>query len=167
MVSSVSWEWELLLLSIKLGVKLAFIYDGIRIFRFFIPHGNIIISIEDLLFWIYAGIIIFELQLAQSNGVLRGFSILGMLLGMFLYSKLFGERLLFVAEKGSIVFKRQLTKLEKVFKINSGRKKSVSNNIRRKHGSKKKAKEDKEANPSRCNSGYNGSNRDACSGCDK
>ena len=118
MVSSVYWEWELLLLAIRLGIKLAFIYDGIRIFRFFVPHGNIIISIEDLFFWIYAGIIIFELQLEQSNGVLRGFSILGMLLGMFLYSKLLGERLLFAAEKGSVVFKRQLTKLGKVFKMN-------------------------------------------------
>ena len=84
MVSSVYWEWELLLLAIRLGIKLAFIYDGIRIFRFFVPHGNIIISIEDLFFWIYAGIIIFELQLEQSNGVLRGFSILGMILGSYI-----------------------------------------------------------------------------------
>ena len=167
MVSSVYREWELLFLAIKLGVKLAFIYDGIRIFRFFVSHGDFMISIEDLFFWIYAGIIIFELQLEQSNGVLRGFSILGMLLGMLLYSKLFGERLLLMAEKGSTVFKRQLTKLGKVFKINLGRRKSVSKNIRRKHDSKKKAKKNKEANPSGCDFGYNSSGSDACSSCNK
>ena len=167
MVSSVYWEWELLLLAIRLGIKLAFIYDGIRIFRFFVPHGNIIISIEDLFFWIYAGIIIFELQLEQSNGVLRGFSILGMLLGMFLYSKLLGERLLFAAEKGSVVFKRQLTKLGKVFKMNLRKQKSVSKNIRRKHGSKKKKKETKKGNPSGSDSGYDGSNCNACGGSNK
>ena len=165
MVSSVYWEWELLLLTVKLGIKLAFIYDGIRVFRFFVSHRNIIISIEDLLFWIYAGIIIFELQLEQSNGVLRGFSILGMLLGMFLYSKLLGERLLFVAEKGSVVFKRQLTEFGKVFKMNLGRQKSVSKNVRRKHGRKKEKKEDEKANPSGSDYGHDDSNCDACGGC--
>ena len=167
MVSSVYWEWELLLLTIKLGIKLAFIYDGIRIFRLFVSHGNIMISIEDLFFWFYAGIVIFELQLEQSNGVLRGFSILGMLLGMFLYNKILGEKLIFVAEKGSTVFKRRLTKFGKVFKMNLSRKKSVSKNLRRKHGGKKKKKEDKNANPSGSDSGYDGSYSDACGGCSK
>ena len=167
MVSSVYWEWELLLLAVKLGIKLAFIYDGIRIFRFFVSHGKIMISIEDLFFWIYAGMIIFELPLKQSNGVLRGFSVLGMLLGMFLYNKLLGERLLLVAEKGSAVFKRQLTKLGKVFKMNLRRQKSVSKNVRRKHGRKKEKKEDKEANSSGSDSGYDGSNCDAGGGSNK
>ena len=167
MVSSVYWEWELLLLAVKLGIKLAFIYDGIRIFRFFVSHGKIMISIEDLFFWIYAGMIIFELQLKQSNGVLRGFSVLGMLLGMFLYNKLLGERLLLVAEKGSVVFKRQLTKLGKVFKMNLRRQKSVSKNVRRKHGRKKEKKEDKEADSSGSDSGYDGSNCDAGGGSNK
>ena len=167
MVSSVYWEWELLLLAVKLGIKLAFIYDGIRIFRLFVSHKNIIISMEDLFFWIYAGIIIFELQLEQSNGVLRGFSILGMLMGMFLYSRLLGEKLLFVAEKGSSVFKRQLTEIGKVFKINLREEKSVSKNVRRKHGRKKKKKENKEANTSGSDSGNDGSSGDACGSCNK
>lgn len=167
MISSVYWEWELLLLSIKLGIKLAFVYDGIRLFRIFVFHRNIFISIEDLFFWIYAGIIIFEQQLEQSNGVLRGFSILGMLLGMFLYSKLLGERMLLTAEKGSVVFKRQLTETGKIFKMGLGGQKSVSKNIRRKHGRKKKAKEDKKANTSGSDSGYDGSNCNACGSCNK
>ena len=163
MVSSVYWEWELLILAIKLGIKLSFIYDGIRIFRIFVSHKNIVISLEDLCFWIYAGIMMFEFQLEQSNGVLRGFSILGMLLGMFLYSKLLGERLLFWAEKGSLFFKRQLTEIGKVFKINLCRQKSVSKNIGRKHGSKKEKKR-KKTEPTGNDSGYDGSNCDACSG---
>ena len=82
MVSSVYWEWSLLLQAIKLGVKLTFVYDGIRIFRILIKHKNIVASIEDIFFWMYSSIIIFEMQLEQSDGVLRGFCILGMLLGM-------------------------------------------------------------------------------------
>ena len=167
MISSIYEEWELLLLAVKLGIKLAFLYDGIRIVRFFIAHKNVIISLEDLCFWSYAGMVIFELQLEQSHGMLRGFTILGMLLGMFLYSKLLGDRLLLTAEKGSIVFKRQLTEIGKVFKMKLYRQKSVSKDVRRKHGREKKKKEDKDANPSGSNCGHDGSNCDACSGCHK
>lgn len=145
MVSSVYWEWALLLQTIKLGIKLAFIYDGFRIFRILIHHKNVFISMEDLLFWIYSAIIIFELQLELSEGVLRGFSILGMLLGMYLYNKILGERLVLLAEKGISLFKRQLTEVGKVFKIVLCKHRSVLTKSRSKHGKKKNTGKKKEA----------------------
>lgn len=148
MVSSVYWEWELLLQTIKVGIKLAFVYDGIRIFRILISHKNIIISIEDLFFWIYATWIIFQLQLERSNGVLRGFSILGMLLGMFLYNKILGERLLLLAEKGIGLFKRQLTETGKMFKMKLCKQRNVCTKIRSKHGKKKNSGKKEEAEQS-------------------
>lgn len=163
MVSDIYREWELLLLAIQLGIKLAFIYDGIRIFRFLIAHNNIFVSIEDLIFWTYAAIVIFEMQLERSYGVMRGFSILGMLLGMYLYSKILGERMLALAEKGSIVFKRQLTGIGKVFKIGLGKQKSVSKNNRRKHDEEKKNKKREETKQTGGHSGYHGSGCNACS----
>lgn len=144
MVSSVYWEWELLLQTIKLGIKLAFIYDGIRMFRILIHHNGVFISIEDLFFWTYSTIIIFELQLEQSDGVLRGFSILGMLLGMFLYNKILGERLVFLAEKGIGFFKRRLTETGKMFKIKLCKHLGVSKNNRRRNGKKKDSSKKKE-----------------------
>ena len=117
MVSSVYWEWELMVTAIKLGMKLAFIYDGILIFRFFLSHKNIIISIEDFFFWFYSSAVIFRLQLAQSDGVLRGFCILGMLSGMLIYNTILGNPLIKMAEKGIDVAKRQLTERIKVLKI--------------------------------------------------
>ena len=134
MVSSVYWEWSLLLQAIKLGVKLTFVYDGLRIFRILIKHKNIVASIEDIFFWMYSSIIIFEMQLEQSDGVLRGFCILGMLLGMYLYSKILGEYLVAMAEKGIILFKRRLTGILKMFKIKLCKHGNVSEKNRRKHG---------------------------------
>lgn len=145
MVSSVYKEWELLLQTIKLGIKLAFIYDGIRILRILISHKNIIISLEDLFFWIYATWIIFQLQLEKSEGVLRGFSILGMTLGMFLYNKILGERLLFLAEKGIGLFKRQLTEIGKMLKMRLCKQRAVCTKIRSKHGKKKNSSKKEEA----------------------
>ena len=134
MVSSVYWEWSLLLQAIRLGVKLTFIYDGIRMFRILIKHKNIVISIEDIIFWVYASVIIFEMQLKQSDGMFRGFCILGMLLGMYLYSKILGERLVVMAEKGITLFKRRLTGMIKMFKIKLCKHCDVSGKNRRKHG---------------------------------
>ena len=136
MVSSVYWEWSLFLLAIRLGVKLTFIYDGIRMFRILIKHKNIWISIEDIFFWMYAAVIIFEMQLEQSNGMLRGFCILGMFLGMYLYSKFLGEHLVALAEKGITLFKRWLTSVVKMFKIKLRKQCDVSGKNRRKHGKK-------------------------------
>lgn len=137
MVSSVYWEWELLLQSIKLGIKLTFIYDGIRIFRILITHKNFVMSIEDLFFWIYATWIIFSFQLKESHGVFRGFFVLGMLFGMVFYNKVLGERLVLLAEKGIGLFKRQLTEIGKLIKIKLGKQENVCTKIRRKHGEKK------------------------------
>ena len=145
MVSSVYWEWELLLITIKLGVKLALFYDIIRIFRFMISHRNFVISVEDFLFWIYATLVIFRLQLEQSDGVLRGFSVLGMLLGMFLYNKLLGERLVSLAEKGIASSKRRLTERTKMFKIKLSKHGDVFKKIRSEHGRKKNSGKEKEA----------------------
>lgn len=145
MVSSVYWEWELLLTTVKLGVKLAFVYDGVRMFRFLISHKNIFISLEDFVFWIYASCILFKLQLEQSNGILRGFSILGILLGMFLYNKLIGERLIYLAEKGIGFAKRQLTECKKMLKIKLCKHCNVFKNNRSKHGRKKNSGKKKEA----------------------
>ena len=145
MVSSVYWEWELLLTAIKLGVKLAFIYDGIRIFRFLMLHKNRTVSLEDFFFWMYASCMIFQLQLKQSNGILRGFSILGVMIGMLLYNTLLGERLVGMAEKGIGFTKRRLTERKKVLKIKLCKKCDAFRKSRSEHGREKNPYKKKEA----------------------
>lgn len=138
MVASVYWEWDFFIQTIKLGVKLAFIYDGFLIFRLLCPHRNIVVSVEDLIYWIYASVIFFQLQLDQSEGVLRGFAILGIILGMMLYNKLFGEKLIALAEKWICFFKRRLTAIGNMVKIKLCRYGCVSKKNRREDGRKTK-----------------------------
>ena len=137
MVASVYWEWELLLTAIKLGIKLTLFYDILCIFRFIISHKNYVISLEDFFFWVYAAGIIFQLQLELSNGVLRGFSVLGMLLGMILYNALFGKRMVSLAENGIRITKRRLTEYTKVFKMKLCKHRDVFKKNRSKHDRKK------------------------------
>ena len=104
MVSSVYWEWELFLLSIKIGLKIAFIYEIMLIFRMFIAHKKWIKMAEDLCYWIYATAILFQLQYRYSNGVLRGFSVLGVLVGMVLYYIVVGKSVHKLVERGRRIY---------------------------------------------------------------
>ena len=100
MVSSVYWEWEIFLLSIRLGIKLALIYEGIVILRLLIPHNHWVKNVEDLCYWIYATTQLFKLQYEQSNGVFRGFCVLGVSLGMMIYYNLIGRYINKLKDKG-------------------------------------------------------------------
>ena len=100
MVSSVYWEWELFLLSIKVGLQIAFTYEVVLIFRIFVRHGKWVKMIEDLCYWLYATAILFKLQYNYSQGVLRGFSILGVFLGMMLYYIVVGKPINRLVENG-------------------------------------------------------------------
>ena len=91
MVSSVYWEWELFLLSVKIGIQIAILYEVIIVFRTFIKHRKWIRATEDLVYWIYVTVILYKVQYRYSNGVLRGFSILGVFLGMMLYYIVVGK----------------------------------------------------------------------------
>ena len=165
MVSSVYWEWELLIIAIKLGVKLTLLYDVICMFRFLISHNDFFVSVEDFFFWFYAAVLVFELQLGQSDGVLRGFTVLGMFVGMFLYSKLIGEKLVNLAEKGIGFTKRQLTKRAKMFKIDLCKHCDVSRKNRRRYGKKKNSGKKEETEQSGNAAGNDGSIGNDVSSC--
>ena len=100
MVSSVYWEWELFLLSLKVGIQIAFVYEVILLFRMFVKHGKWTKMIEDLSYWLYVTSIMFKLQYRYSNGVLRGFSVLGVFLGMMLYYIVVGKTINRLVENG-------------------------------------------------------------------
>jgi len=165
MVSSVYWEWSLLMYAIKLGIKMAFVYDGIRIFRLLISHQNFWISIEDLFYWIYVTVIMFRTQLEYSDGVLRGFAILGMAIGMITYNRLLGERLIALAKKWIGFIKRLLTARMKMLKIKLCKHERVSVISRRGHGKKKISGKEKKTKPFRNDIGiHGGSDIDVSSG---
>lgn len=71
--------------SCLLGMCLGIVYDIFRISRLAVKTCNIIIFIEDLLFFIIVTISSFVYLIANNEGVMRGFLLIGELLGAILY----------------------------------------------------------------------------------
>lgn len=76
-----------LLYAFASGIYITFIYDILRILRRVVPHKGLLVSLEDLVFWIFCAIHIFQLMHRESNGSLRWFAVMGALAGMLLYKK--------------------------------------------------------------------------------
>ena len=55
-------------------------------------------AIEDILYWIVSAVLIFRMMYVRNNGIIRGFSLIGILLGMILYKYSISE---FLVEKVS------------------------------------------------------------------
>ena len=81
-------ENEFLLHALLMGIFITFVYDILRILRRAIPHNGLMVSLEDLGFWIYCAEKVFLMMYHESDGNLRWFAVIGALTGMFLYKKL-------------------------------------------------------------------------------
>lgn len=78
-------------ISILWGAIVILTYDALRIFRRLKKHGNIMIAAQDILFWMAASIFIFVMIYQVNDGIIRGFCILGMTIGMVLYHFILSE----------------------------------------------------------------------------
>lgn len=125
-------EQLFLLHSFLTGAQIGAVYDVLRILRRVFPHRDLVVSAEDLLFWIGTAAEVFLLLYRENNGQLRWYAVLGAGLGLFLYERLLGRygvkwlsRLLSKMKccmgkglaKGSAFLKRGLTKLHKLYTI--------------------------------------------------
>ena len=71
--------------SILIGGALFLFYDILRIFRRVVPHGNFWIGVEDFLYWLCCTAVVFVMLYQENDGMVRGFSIGGIVFGMLLY----------------------------------------------------------------------------------
>lgn len=81
----VSSELWVFLWTICGGIILGFVFDIFRIKRRIIKTGIVLITIEDLLYWIFAALIFFFTIYLFNEGQIRGFTIIGCLLGAVFY----------------------------------------------------------------------------------
>lgn len=93
------------------GCWLLAVYDGLRLFRLLVPHGELWRGIEDFLYWMYAGVTTFGLLYRQNGGQPRAYMIGSVLAGMICYDLLI-SRFVFkllkkLAEKFRIDRKKQ------------------------------------------------------------
>ncbi len=94
MSRTIFYELRLAASGILTGIGLMMVYDLLRIFRMFCPHNYFVISIEDFFYWIYSALLTFSLLYEQTDGVLRGYVIGSILLGMAVYRRTAGSILL-------------------------------------------------------------------------
>lgn len=60
------------------------LYDLIRLIRRLIRHGTLAVAVEDMLYWLACGLLIFRMLYEENSGAIRGFAIAAVILGMVL-----------------------------------------------------------------------------------
>lgn len=71
------------------GMLLGISYDVLRIFRRVVSHKNFVVYIEDYLFWVVWGVILFALIFNYNDGNMRGYVFVAVVIGGVLYLKSF------------------------------------------------------------------------------
>ena len=86
-------ELRVFAVAVMSGAVITIVCDCIRIFRRLIPHGNVWIGIEDFFFWMWTALWVFSVLYRENDGSLRSYTILAMVMGMFLYHQTISEPL--------------------------------------------------------------------------
>lgn len=86
-------ELKFFLSSFLWGAILFAAYDLLRVYRNVFRHCKFVIAIEDIVFWIIAGILIFRMMYQMNDGTIRYYSIISILIGMKLYQVIFSVRI--------------------------------------------------------------------------
>lgn len=68
------------------GIAVIFMYDVLRIFRRIVIHGVVAVSIEDFIYWVGCSFFVFHMIYIRNDGIIRGFAILAIVLGMLIYN---------------------------------------------------------------------------------
>jgi spore cortex biosynthesis protein YabQ len=87
MVLSVQVQMYYFLSTIVAGLFVGIMFDTYRILRGFNTPNKFITAISDLLFWIFAALVVFIFFLYTNNGDLRYYTFVGLFLGLFIYFK--------------------------------------------------------------------------------
>lgn len=85
MILSVGHQGFVFLVSIILGIFIGLFYDFFRFIRKIIYHNNFATYIEDLIFWILVIFVSYVTVLHISNGEIRFYFFIGVLIGYILY----------------------------------------------------------------------------------
>lgn len=73
------------------GLIVGFFYDVYKTIRYFSKPQKWITYIGDILFWILMSILFFYLLQKINLGEIRGYIVLGFLIGIFIYKKIFSR----------------------------------------------------------------------------
>lgn len=115
---SVRIEVVLLLSALFIGMMYGFIYDTIRIIRRVIVHRKVLwIAIEDIVFWIVVALHSYVTFYYGTNGIMRGYIVIGIVCGAGLYRVSVGTLYLKYVTRIVKFVVKPLKKAKAVFKI--------------------------------------------------
>jgi spore cortex biosynthesis protein YabQ len=86
MNDSIFFELDLFVNAFVLGIILIFAYDLLRIFRRIVKHKKMAVALEDTIYWIISGFVVFIMLYEYNDGIIRWFAVAGVAIGMFLYN---------------------------------------------------------------------------------
>jgi spore cortex biosynthesis protein YabQ len=89
-------EVNFFLASFLFGVLLFLAYDILVILRNIIHHAKFVMAIEDIGFWITAGILIFCMMYLMNDGTIRYYAVISVILGMKLYQVFLGKHVVHI-----------------------------------------------------------------------
>lgn len=132
MTDTIVIELELLLKAFIAGLLLISIYGIFLLIREFRRHRKWLIVMEDILFWMFAAVVLFYLLYQENSGIVRGFFIAAAAAGMGCGYKILQNFLIKPLKKAV----KQITIKRKAFHERREEEK-------RKHGRQKKSKKKK------------------------
>ncbi|MCU6762920.1 spore cortex biosynthesis protein YabQ [uncultured Roseburia sp.] len=94
-------QGHLFLAGLICGLCMLFVYDLLRIFRRVVSHGTVWIAVEDILYWCGCALMIFRMLYRQNDGLIRGFAMIAIFVGMLLYNWLLSR---FIIKAGVKIF---------------------------------------------------------------
>lgn len=90
---------SLFLSSMYIGLLIMASYDILRLLRRIVRHSNIVVGVEDFLFWTVAGFVIFAMIYTENDGALRWFVVVGVYIGAVIYWRSFGTFMVKIVSK--------------------------------------------------------------------
>lgn len=116
--------------SILIGAVLTLIFDCFRLMRRNKKTRDLIVYIQDILFWIIVAIVIIISAFITNSGELRGYMFIGYILGSMFYLLLFSRLILkifgTVFDKIDLVFEKIFYFLRKILKKFKFKKKNTT-----------------------------------------
>lgn len=87
----IAQQVQFILLMAISGMMLMAGYDVLRMFRWWIPHGKIVIACEDILYWMAVSVPVFYLFLVYHDGIIRWYGVTAVFSGIILYEYAFSR----------------------------------------------------------------------------
>lgn len=81
------------------GMLIAVAYDVLRIFRRIVKHWDWVVTVEDYVFWVIVGILVFAMIFQWNDGIVRGYVIVTLFFGAYLYHTAFSTMLVKYSSK--------------------------------------------------------------------